>query len=165
MSSCAIALDLGATTGFYDGQKAEKLTLPKGCPLLALYEAVERVEGGSASAIAVEAACFQKGYAGGLYWQKLGVVKLYAERRGIDLVLLHSATVKRIFTGAGDADKQKVIDKCLSLGVDLPFKGRRSKAYDDNAADAVAIYHAYMYGLTHGAQAITKQGGVTTWKL
>lgn len=68
-----------------------------------------------------------------LYNGYRAILMEWCYRCGKRVLPLPVGTIKKLFTGTGSADKERVIAECVSRGY-LPF--------DDNEADAIAILHA-----------------------
>lgn len=67
-----------------------------------------------------------------VYGGLLGTLQAFGEHHGIAYRGIGVSTIKKRFTGAGNATKKDVIDQCRALGF---------KPAGDNEADAIALLH------------------------
>lgn len=145
-----IALDLATEMGVYTGDgrpyaiKFEKETRSINywafiCEKAPLFDVV-----------VFEDAIGQRGHALEVFHEFKSLTKLACDLADTVLVGVSPAHIKKVFTGNGRASKEDVIEKCLSMGLDVPsrvLKGGPDKGkvrYNDNAADAAAIYHTFL---------------------
>jgi crossover junction endodeoxyribonuclease RuvC len=70
--------------------------------------------------------------AGHIYGGLVAVLQSFCEHHRIPYASHHVGTIKKAWTGKGNASKQQMIDRARELG----FKPR-----DDNEADAIALLH------------------------
>lgn len=100
--------------------------------------------------IVVENALNQKAYANEAFHELKALVRLVCQQNNIRFEEMSPAHIKKVFTGTGRAEKKDIISECIKRGIELPFKILKSgpskgdKRYNDNAADAVAIYFTYL---------------------
>lgn len=148
-----LAIDLATEFGVYDGSKeatAIRLEEKMFRILQFFIWLTELVAECKYDVIVVENAINQKAFANEAFHELKALVRLVCQQNGIKFEELSPAHIKKVFTGNGKADKQDVINECLKRGIALPSKVMKSgpdkgkTRYNDNAADAVAIWHTYM---------------------
>lgn len=150
-----LALDLATELGYYTGDnKPQFIKFPKETRSMAYWAWIgdKLWDSGEAAfdVVVYENAIGQMAYALEVFHEFKSLTKLACNLAGITMVEFSPAAVKKSFTGNGKAKKPEIIAECLSLGVELPFKVMKSgpdkgkKRYNDNAADAVAIYHTFL---------------------
>jgi len=150
-----LALDIATETGYYTGDnKPQVVKFPKETRHCSAWEWIksEIYHKGEAQydVVVIENAIGQMAYALEVFHSLKTIVVLACKLADIPIVEYSPKTVKKKFTGSGNAKKEDVIAKCLELGIDLPYKVMKSgknkgeKRYNDNAADAVAIYTIFM---------------------
>lgn len=149
-----LALDLGTETGYYDGSEDPQTVVftPKH-RVVEFWEWLSSrvfVDGNfNYDVIVIENAFSQKGKANEVFHDLKAVAKLVCQIADIPLYPLAPSTVKKQFTGNGHASKQEVIDKALAMGLKLPYRimkagpDKGKKRFNDNAADAVAVYEVF----------------------
>lgn len=150
-----LALDLGTEMGYYTGEgEPSTVKFEREARTVDFYSWLSgRVfDNGEplVDVVVLENAFHQLGRANEVFHELKAVVKLVCGLAGVPLHEYSAKAIKKKFTGNGNADKQEVIDKCLELGAEIPFrimksgKNKGDKRYNDNAADAYAIYHTYV---------------------
>ena len=150
-----LALDLAAKTGYYVGDnKPQTVDFPAATRSLDYWQWITDIiyEAGEArfDAVAIENPIGQRGHALESFLDFKSITKLACQLAEIPIYEYAPTTVKKVFVGYGFAKKDDIIKKCLDMGVEIPYrimkggpdKGKRR--YDDNAADAVAVYHTHM---------------------
>lgn len=145
-----LALDLATKTGYYDGETADVVEFRKDKRAVEFYAWLEfMLRQGKFDAVVFENAFRQPGKAAEIFQQFKTVCILVCTKFGVKLEYENPTTIKKSFTGSGKATKEEIIKKVLDMGVKLPYtvptrgKNRGERVYDDNAADAVAIYETY----------------------
>lgn len=136
MNENILALDIATNTGFANHEISGSINLGKGITLNRYYNlywflqdlhwaydfdtiAVERVAGQHKNALIVMA-------------MLRGVVELFTFNKDIKIVTYSAGTIKKFYTGKGNANKDAMMDE---------FKKRTGKdPINDNEADAHAIY-------------------------
>jgi Holliday junction resolvasome RuvABC endonuclease subunit len=138
-----LALDLGTKLGYYVGgdKKAHTKVFKAPGRMGELFKFLLEIEKEfKIKHIVYEKAAFQQGHAIPIYHGFVGVVKAFCETGGITHSCIPVGTLKKEFTGKGNAGKQMMMSKAEKLGM---------KFDDDNGADAFALYHVFL-----------KQGGL-----
>lgn len=62
-------------------------------------------------------------------------------RQGVEFVIIPPKTIKKYFTGSGNANKLEMIEEAMRRGADIPFFKtiQKQKVFDDNVSDSYAI--------------------------
>ena len=149
-----LALDLATTTGYYTGEGDPKtVTFKKQTRIVDYWEWLSSMvfEGGYnlVDAVVIEDAILQRGHALEAFHDLKAVTKLVTNLAEIPMYGISPNSIKKEFTGNGNATKDEMIQKCLDMGVNLPYrimkggpdKGKRRYSHD--AADAYAIYYVF----------------------
>jgi crossover junction endodeoxyribonuclease RuvC len=60
---------------------------------------------------------------------------------GIEFIIAPPKTIKKYFTGSGNADKLAMIEECQKRGANIPFFKtiKKQRVFDDNVSDAFAL--------------------------
>lgn len=160
MNKNILALDLATEFGVYDGYSPPE-AIRFGCKETRILDFFmwldERLLDGNYhtavahyDVVAIENAINQKAFANEAFHELKAVTKLLCTKYGIEFAEIAPSRVKKLFTGDGKATKEDIIEKCLEMGVSIPYRTLKSGKnkgqirYNDNAADAVAVYHAYI---------------------
>ena len=140
-----LALDIATKTGYYiethDGKPTVKPTSIKFSGInreKGLFDFLnELIDRYNIQVITYENAEFQPSLQSRRVFAHLrGVVHVIAQIKDIERVVpLDVKTIKKVFTGNGNAKKQDIIDRCKELKVDV--------GNDNDAADAYAIMYTY----------------------
>ncbi len=150
-----LALDLGKNTGVFNGIDFPECIVFEGDQrLLDFWGWINgRLLKEQPNHVVIENALYQMGSANELFHEWKTCVKLACQIQDIWFNEVSPAHVKKNFTGSGKAQKEDVINKVLEMRIGLPYKiptrGKyaNTKVYNDNAADAVAIYYAFKQDL------------------
>lgn len=137
-----LALDLGTTTGYAWGSPGAIVSgtwsfQPKrheseGMRYLRMREALTRIHlGCDVKVIYFEAVARHVGtHAAHVYGGLLGVLKGWCCEHGVEYEGVGVGTIKKAWTGLGNASKQQMIDEAVARGY---------SPVDDNEADAIAL--------------------------
>lgn len=62
-------------------------------------------------------------------------------REGIKFIIAPPKTIKKYFTGTGNADKLAMIEECMNRGANITFFKtiKKQRVFDDNVADSYAL--------------------------
>lgn len=62
-------------------------------------------------------------------------------RQNVKFVIMPPKTVKKYFTGSGNASKLEIIEEAMKRGANIPFFKtiKKQRVFDDNVADSYAI--------------------------
>jgi len=133
-----LALDIGTKLGVFSDTDINgfMINLGKGDDRYGkFYDILEhRLSENFYDRVVYEAAAFQIGNAIPVYHGLIGVLKAACSHYAIPLTGIPVKTIKKVFTGSGNATKKDIMKRCDELGL---------KYSDDNAADAIAVYHTY----------------------
>jgi|21_taG_2_1085346.scaffolds.fasta_scaffold08037_7 Holliday junction resolvasome RuvABC endonuclease subunit len=150
-----LALDLATNTGFYDGEEMGSIKLPKDTRVTAFWDWLRQkvYKDGELvyEAVAIENAIGQRAFALEVFHELKAVTKLVTQMADIPLYSYAPNHIKKVFTGNGNAKKPDIVEKCLDMGVEIPYrilksgKNKGDRRYDDDIADAVAIYHTHLH--------------------
>jgi Holliday junction resolvasome RuvABC endonuclease subunit len=152
-----LALDLATKFGFCDSEGLGSVQLARETRhidfFLWLEERLINYNRGEAAtnyeAVVIENAICQMGHANEVFHELKTCVKILCSTYGINLHLMSPTHVKKVFTGNGGAKKDAMIDECLRRGIKVPYTikktgvNRGKRKYDEDAADAAAIYFTY----------------------
>lgn len=141
MTTNFIAFDLGSNFGWYNGHMGGTRVMGKHEKFLdffiSVYNLIEKFE---PKAIVYEDAKFQKGNAIYVFNGLKAILDLIAQKENIPFIGYPVGTVKKTFTGKGNASKEDMMSKCDELGIDY---------VDHNHADAIAIYHTHIQHISN----------------
>jgi len=150
-----LALDLGKNTGVFNGIDFPECIVFEGeYRLRDFWNWIDSyISCFEPDHVVIENALYQMGAANELFHEWKTCVKLACQQRDVWFNEVSPAHVKKNFTGNGKAQKEDVINKVLEMRIGLPYKiptrGKyaNTRVYNDNAADAVAIYYAFKQDL------------------
>lgn len=139
-----LALDLATVTGFAlrgrDGKtNSGRVRLPayeegrEGVRMLKLFEWLDKKKAeatGRIDHVSWENAFHQKGSAGELFDNFVGVIRMWCEKNGASYSWVSVRTLKKHATGTGNADKDQMVGAARRLGF---------KVIDHNEADAIHV--------------------------
>ena len=130
-----LALDIGTNLGVYvEGNAPQTISLGKGDERFFNFWKFLKENRFHYDVIVYEQAAFQQGNAIPIYHGLIGVLKAFSLYKSIPLQGIPVGTIKKTFTGKGNANKKDMMQRCDELGI----------TYDsDNAADAYATYYTY----------------------
>ncbi len=79
------------------------------------------------------------------------MLRLNFINKGVEFIIIPPKTLKKYFTGSGNADKLLMIEECNKRGANIPFFKRIKKqtVFDDNVADSYALA-CFMQDYMHG---------------
>lgn len=133
-----LTLDIGTALGYYiEGEtKARTFFLGNGDERFALFKHFldSILDEYEIKLIVHEDAPFQPGKAAPIYHGLIGVLKEYCFDKQLQLDSIPVKTIKKEFTGNGNASKVDIQKKCKQLKITFD---------DDNSADAYAVYWVY----------------------
>lgn len=150
-----LALDLATTTGYYTGDnKPKTITFDKKTRTVDYWTWLSSMvfDEGEAlfDALVIENAILQKGHALEVFHDLKAVTRLVSQLAGIPMYGIAPNSIKKGFTGNGNATKDDMIKECLTRGIELPYRimkagpDKGKKRYSHDAADAVAIYDVFV---------------------
>jgi Holliday junction resolvasome RuvABC endonuclease subunit len=151
-----LALDLATNTGYYNGEASPaSIKFDKDTRMLSYWIWIKTMlynEGEVLfDAVVMENAIGQRAQALEVFHMMKTLTHLSAALLEVPVFQYAPSTIKKVFTGNGHAKKDEVIKKCLDMGYDIPYrilksgKNKGQTRYDDDAADAVAIYHTFLH--------------------
>lgn len=146
-----VALDLGKNTGVFNGDDFPECIVFEGDNRLIEFWGwiLGYLDEQQPDHVVIENALYQMGAANELFHEWKTCVKLACQLGDIWFNEVSPTHVKKVFVGNGKADKSDIIDKVLEMRIGLPYKiptrgkHRGTKVYNDNAADAVAVYYTF----------------------
>lgn len=150
-----LALDLATKTGFHDGERIGSIKFDRETRVNSFWDWLRKeIKQGRElcyDVLVIENALNQPRNTMEVFHELKTVVKLVTQMADIPLFVYSPNHVKKVFTGNGHAKKDEIIKKCLDMGYELPYRiiksgpNKGEKRYDDDAADAIALYHTYLF--------------------
>lgn len=152
MSNTVLAIDLGTNLGYYFDGTPHAAHFPKEDRETKYWKWITSLlsQNKQINTVVIENALYQKGKALEVFHEFKALTKLATRLAGARLYEYSPNSVKKSFTGRGNADKDQMVEECLRRGYDIPYtvvshgKNKGQKRYNDNCADAVAIYYTYL---------------------
>jgi crossover junction endodeoxyribonuclease RuvC len=149
VATFTLALDLGTTTGWCMGCDVdtsvsgrwvlnEDRTSGAGMRFYKLRQELHALHGkfGLARVVFEDVRAHKGVYAAQVYGAFQGALMTWCEQHGVPYEGIGVGTIKKFWTGKGNASKQQMIDKCADLDMAVT---------DDNEADAIALFHFIMH--------------------